>query len=90
MHHTHCQSCGKPIKNPVDRGTNENGTLSGKYCGHCYSMGEFIEPEITAAEMQVKVTGKLREMGLPGFLARLFARKVPKLERWAGAPLASR
>jgi len=86
MNHTHCQSCGRPIKNPVDRGTNENGTLSGKYCGHCYSMGGFTEPDLTAGEMQLKVTGKMREMGCPNFLARFFARNVPKLERWTAGP----
>lgn len=84
MNHTHCQSCGKPIQKAVDRGTNENGTLSGKFCGHCYSMGRFIEPDITVAEMQEKVVDKMRDMGFPGFLARFLARNVPKLERWAG------
>jgi hypothetical protein len=82
----HCQSCGKPIQKAVDRGTNQNGTLSPKYCAHCYSMGEFTQPDITVAQMQARVVGKMREMGLPGFLARFFARNVPKLERWAGPP----
>jgi hypothetical protein len=77
-----CQSCGKPTKKPVDRGTNLNGTLSNKYCAHCYSMGRFTQPDITATQMQERVVGKMREMGFPGFLARFFARNVPKLERW--------
>lgn len=79
-----CQSCGKPIRKTVDRGTNENGTLSPKYCAHCYSMGAFTLPDITAVEMQEQVVDKMRDLGFPGFLARFLARNVPKLERWAG------
>jgi len=90
MNTTHCQSCGKPIKKSVDRGTNANGTLSGKYCAHCYSMGEFTQPDITAAQMQERVVGKMRELGLPGFLARFLARNVPKLERWSPPKIPSR
>ncbi len=81
-----CQSCGTPIRKPVDRGTNENGTLSVRFCGHCYSMGTYLEPDLTAAEMQQKVVGKLRVMGWPGFLARFLSRNVPKLERWTQPP----
>jgi hypothetical protein len=84
MKHTHCQSCDRPIVKPVDRGTNENGTLSDTYCGHCFSMGYFREPELTLAEMEAKVAERHQDMGWPGFLARLLARRVRKLERWAG------
>jgi hypothetical protein len=86
MNPSTCQSCGKPIKKAVDRGTNLNGSLSPKYCAQCYSMGEFTPPDITAAQMQERVVGKMREMGLPGFLAKFLARNVPKLERWARPP----
>jgi len=52
------------------------------YCSHCYDGGRFTLPDITAGEMQERVKGKLKEAGFPGFLAGLFSRKVPKLERW--------
>jgi hypothetical protein len=37
---------------------------------------------ITAEEMQARVRQKLAEMGLPRFVAGLFTRGIPKLERW--------
>jgi hypothetical protein len=32
--------------------------------------------------MQDLVHGKLKGMGFPGFMAGLFTRRIPKLERW--------
>jgi hypothetical protein len=78
-----CQSCGMPLKkDEMGGGTNADGSRSGKYCSHCYEAGRFKSPEMTAAQMQVLVKGKLREMGFPPPLPWLFARSVPKLERW--------
>jgi len=82
-----CQSCGMPLsKDALGGGTNADGCTNTEYCSHCYRSGRFTEPNITAAEMMTKVEGKLREMHLPGFLARRFARNVPTLRRWQGAP----
>jgi hypothetical protein len=81
----HCQSCGMPLSRDVrGGGTNADGSRSRTYCSHCYAGGRFTQPGITAAGMQALVKGKLREMGLPGFVGWLFARKIPKLARWSG------
>jgi len=32
--------------------------------------------------MQTLVKGKMKEMGIPGFLAGLFTAGIPKSERW--------
>ncbi len=78
-----CQSCGMPLKkDPEGGGTEEDGSRSNMYCSYCYENGEFKNPEITAEEMQVLVKDKLKEMGFPGFLAGMFAKKAPKLGRW--------
>lgn len=78
-----CQSCGMPLsRDERGGGTNADGSKSAMYCSHCYEAGRFTLPDITAAQMQQRVRGKLKEAGFPGFLAGLFARKVPKLERW--------
>ena len=64
-------------------GTNADGQPSNKYCSYCYEEGAFLQPEITAEEMQTFVKGKLKEMG--GFMklfAGFFAKGIPKLERW--------
>jgi hypothetical protein len=78
-----CQSCGMPLsRDERGGGTNADGSKSGMFCSHCYEGGRFTLPDITADEMRERVKGKLKEAGFPGFLAGLFSRKVPKLERW--------
>lgn len=80
-----CQSCGMPLsKDPLDGGSNADGSLSSEYCSHCYRRGVFTQPNITQQEMMKLVEGKLRSMHFPGFLARRFAREVPTLRRWRG------
>lgn len=79
-----CQSCGMPLKkDDQGGGTNKDGSRSTMYCSKCYVKGEFRNPEIDSAEkMQVFVKGKLKEMGIPGFIAGFFTKRIPKLERW--------
>ena len=68
-------------KDPEGGGTEKDGSRSKKYCSYCYENGAFVNPDMTADEMQVLVKGKLKEMGFPGFLAGMFAKRTPKLER---------
>lgn len=78
-----CQSCGMPLKKDEQGGGTEvDGSKSQTYCSHCYQSGVFIEPNITAIDMKKKVEDKICEMGMPRFLAKLFSRQVPKLQRW--------
>jgi len=63
-------------------GTHADGSKSGMYCSHCYRDGKFSLPDLTMEGMQERVKGKLKEMGIPGFLTGLFTRNIPKLERW--------
>jgi len=82
--YTNCQSCGMPLKkDPGGGGTEADGSKSPKYCSLCYTDGKFNRPDIdTPGKMQVLVKQKMREMGIPGFLAGFFTRGIPKLERW--------
>lgn len=79
-----CQSCGMPMKkDPGNGGTNADGTKNAEYCSYCYQNGAFTSPEIgTAADMQKFCIGKLKEMGMPGFVAWLLTRNIPRLKRW--------
>lgn len=80
-----CQSCGMPLKRDAARGgTEADGSRSVRFCSHCYRNGTFTLPEITVEGMRLRVKEKLRESGMPGFLAALFARNISKLERWRG------
>jgi len=71
-------------KDPGGGGTNADGTRSGEYCHFCYANGAFTSPEIdTPQAMQKFCIGKLKEMGMPGFIAWFFTRSIPGLKRWA-------
>ena len=69
-------------KDPQGGGSESDGSKSIMYCSYCYGGGAFKQPDITAAEMQTFVKGKLKEMGIPGFLTGFFTKGIPKLERW--------
>lgn len=79
-----CQSCGMPMQqDPQAGGTNADGSHSTTYCSYCYQHGAFTSPEIqTAADMQRFCIGKLTERGIPGFIAWLMTRNIPRLKRW--------
>lgn len=81
--HKNCQSCGMPMKRDEKRGgTEADGSRSAKYCSHCYEGGRFTYPDLTVEQMQTRVSGKLKEHGVPAFVAGLFTRGIPKLDRW--------
>ena len=69
-------------KSPGGGGLEQDGSNSLKYCSYCYFDGKFTMPNITLEEMKTLVIGKMKDMGMPGFLARWFARGTNKLERW--------
>jgi len=76
-------------RDPLGGGSNADGSRTTEYCSRCYEKVLFTQPNITAAEMQTLVEGKLRSMHFPGFLARRFAREVPTLRRWRGKTSSS-
>ena len=83
-----CQSCGMPMKrDPQGGGTEAGGAKSEKYCSYCYQNGAFTAPDMTLAQMETLVAVKLKEMHYPAFLAKMFAKKTPQLERWTSAPI---
>ena len=62
-----CQSCAMPLNkdsNGLGGGIDSDGKPSNKYCSYCYNEGKFLQPNITAEEMQIFVKGKLKERGL--------------------------
>jgi hypothetical protein len=78
-----CQSCGMPLKKDENGGgSNADGSKSIMYCSRCYMGGKFTRPDITVNQMQELVKGKMKEMGIPGFLTSFFIYGIPRLERW--------
>ncbi len=55
----------------------------------CIEAGRFTLPDVSAREMQVRVKGRLKELGFPAFAGWLFTRSIPKLARWKNPGLGS-
>jgi hypothetical protein len=69
-------------QDPMQGGTEADGSRSKKYCSLCYDKGAFKDNFTTSAEMVKFVKGKLKEAGY-GWLKRWFyTSHIPKLERW--------
>ena len=78
------KSCGMPLsKDDQGGGTEVDGTRSTEFCSHCYTGGEFTLPNLTVDQMVERVHSKMREMHIPGFLAKRFTKDIPNLKRWA-------
>lgn len=79
-----CQSCYMPLKSDENRGKEADLTTpSLRYCKYCYDKGVFLQPDITAKEMQKFCEDLLvRDQKMPRFVAKLMVMGIPKLERW--------
>ncbi len=69
-------------KSPNGGGTNSDGSISTMYCDYCYEKGQFKQSDITSKRDAGVCKNKMKDMGFPGFLAGLFSKGIPKLERW--------
>ncbi len=70
-------------KDPENGGTEKEGERSKKYCSYCYKNGEFLNPEInTPQKMQKFCMEMMNKSNMPKFVAWIFTRSIPKLERW--------
>lgn len=45
-----CQSCGMPLHDPNEYGTNADGSFNDEYCKYCYAEGKFTK-QCTMDEM---------------------------------------
>jgi len=71
-------------RDPQGGGANTDGSRNKKFCSHCYANGDFTLPNITASEMQSRVSAKLLQFGVPAPEAKEITDGIPKLERWIG------
>lgn len=77
-----CQSCSMPLGKAPGAGTEKDGSKSTMYCAYCYENGAFKQPDWDVKQMQSFVKGKMQEMHIPGFLAGLMTKGIPRLKRW--------
>ena len=81
-----CQSCGMPLTDPAQQGTEEDGSPSDDYCGMCYRQGGFtyatdIDNMIEGcAPYVVKATGMELDEAVS-----LMGAMLPNLKRWKEA-----
>ena len=78
-----CQSCGMPLQNEDDFGTNENGSRNSNYCRFCFQRGRFTDDGITMEEKIEKNIEIAKSMGMSEETARQMATMtIPRLKRW--------
>lgn len=82
-----CQSCGMPLRQSSDSGTDEQGGPASDYCGFCYRNGRFTEPALSEPEMMDRcVDWLVHRNGMDEREAQLLmSRTLPGLKRWKDA-----
>ena len=79
----YCQSCGMPMSESSQHGTNIDGTSNDEYCCYCFQEGNFTinADKEQFIELQVKIATE--KMGMDERKARAMANSViPTLKRW--------
>jgi hypothetical protein len=77
-----CQSCTMPIDDPLDRGTNKDGSKSGLYCKYCYQDGSFTDPSLTLAEMKENAIAQMKKQDIDAGIIQRSLEMMDGLERW--------
>ena len=77
-----CQSCGMPIVDEKQWGTNKDGSVNKDYCRYCYLNGEFVD-DVTMEEYidrcsQFGAQANMTNEQMKAFCVKLF----PTLKRW--------
>ena len=80
-----CQSCGMPLKKEI-QGTERDGSLSDKYCLHCYENGAWTS-NLEFNEMYAYNLKRFKESDMNKiekiFLTKMYTKRfMQKLERW--------
>lgn len=78
-----CQSCGMPISEDEDFGSNADGGQNREYCCHCWREGKFAAdmelPEFIEGQVKIAV----ENLGMEEEEARAVAQTtLPELKRW--------
>lgn len=84
MERMYCQSCGMPLIDEKEIGTNKDGSKNNEYCIYCFEQGAFKD-DMTMEQMidfcvphMVKANPNMNEKEAKENLERFF----PTLKRW--------
>ena len=77
-----CQSCGMPIENDNQLGSNLDGSLNQDYCKYCFKEGKFIDD--VSMEKYIDMCSQFgAQAGMTNDEMRAFCEKLfPTLKRW--------
>jgi len=79
-----CQSCGMPLHEEKNWGTNSDGTLTDEFCKFCFTDGNFTNPDLTMEDVIESSVALSKKLWMPEDKAREIANNtIPKLKRWA-------
>lgn len=77
-----CQSCGMPIENKNQLGTNGDKSINDDYCIYCYKDGKFID-DVSMEEYIEMCSNFSEQAGMNYKEMKLFCQKLfPTLKRW--------
>lgn len=77
-----CQSCGMPMVNKDQLGTNKDGSLNELYCKYCYENGEFVD-DVSMEEYIDMCSQFGAQAGMTNEEMRRFCERLfPTLKRW--------
>lgn len=80
-----CQSCGMPLTEEGQLGTNADGSRNQDYCSYCWKEGAFTWPQATMEQMIDHCAPIMAQSGFTQEEARQKMRQwFPTLKRWAG------
>jgi predicted transcriptional regulator YdeE len=78
-----CQSCGMPLEDEDQYGTDAQHGKTDEYCKYCYEGGAFVQPDLTMDEMIRQCVSILAEEGMQGEeAASMMHSYLPNLKRW--------
>ena len=75
-----CQSCGMPLNDVNDYGTNADGSRNDEYCKYCYENGRFKQ-QCTMEEMIETCVPHITSM-TPDEARHMMQEWFPTLKRW--------
>lgn len=77
-----CQSCGMPLKETSDHGSQKDGSPSDEYCNLCYGNGEFYCQTDNVKEFIAMVVEKMKAKKVNPIIIFLAKLQIPSLKRW--------
>lgn len=77
-----CQSCGMPIIDKSQYGTNNDGSTNKDFCKYCYADGEFIDK--VGMEEYIDMCSQFgTQAGMSNEEMKKYCQKLfPTLKRW--------